>query len=297
MNADLIVMYHSVVPDEAAVDDWLHVPVSRFEAQLRFLLRGFEPVTPEAFFAPAPGIRPRLLVTFDDGYANNAAVAYPVLQRLRVPALFFLAIGYLDEPWFWWDRLREGLRLVGKTPRREDYAAIKALPPRAVAAAVDAHLHQAGAPLQPEALPWMRPLTWEEAQGFARAEGVFIGNHGDRHEIFARLNDTELALVLSRTQRLLALRLGVETPWLAPPNGEWRSEQADVFVRSGLRYVFGTQPGWVRRGPRGVDGRSASLVVLPRLGVGAEDTPWQLLRRLLKTYWRPESPARAPANS
>ncbi len=35
MNADLIVMYHSVVPDEAAVDDWLHVPVSRFEAQLR----------------------------------------------------------------------------------------------------------------------------------------------------------------------------------------------------------------------------------------------------------------------
>src|SRR5262245_32303225 len=46
------------------------------------------------------------LITFDDGYRDNYEVAFPILQRERVPAVFFVATGFLDHPRLpWWDEI------------------------------------------------------------------------------------------------------------------------------------------------------------------------------------------------
>lgn len=39
--------------------------------------------------------KPPVVVTFDDGYANNFHHALPVLQQFSVPATIFLATSYL----------------------------------------------------------------------------------------------------------------------------------------------------------------------------------------------------------
>ncbi|HCO76880.1 MAG TPA: hypothetical protein DIT50_01575 [Rhodocyclaceae bacterium] len=288
-TADLIVMYHGVVPDDEPLDDWLQVPASRFRDQLAFFTRWFTPVCVETFFTTPRKAwqKPRLLVTFDDGYANNLTVAAPILQEYRVPALFFLATGYLETPWFWWDRLQASLATVGQKPSPALIAEIKALAPPDVEAKVTAILRDRGANPFPPPTPALRPLTWREAQQLASLPGFAIGNHGHCHEIFAHLDDTALTHTLTLSQRLLTERLGVQPTWIAPPNGDWRRDQIDRFAQLGFQAIFTTQPGWVTRRQRA---SSPVPRVFPRIGIGATDRPLDLAKRLLKTRLRQTVP-------
>ena len=51
-----------------------------------------------------------LAITFDDGYADNAAVAAPILLGLGIPATFFVATGFLDGGRMWNDTVIEAVR-------------------------------------------------------------------------------------------------------------------------------------------------------------------------------------------
>ena len=50
--------------------------------------------------------RQRVILTFDDGYADNAGVAKSILDGMGLPATFFVTAGMLgNSRQFWWDRL------------------------------------------------------------------------------------------------------------------------------------------------------------------------------------------------
>ncbi|RJG27626.1 polysaccharide deacetylase family protein [Massilia cavernae] len=49
-------------------------------------------------------------ITFDNGYADNAAVALPILQRYAAPATFFVASGFLDGGCMWKDAVIDVVR-------------------------------------------------------------------------------------------------------------------------------------------------------------------------------------------
>lgn len=53
----------------------------------------------------AAGTAPRIAVTFDDGYVDNATIAAPMLTGAGLPATFFITSRRLDGRTFWWDRL------------------------------------------------------------------------------------------------------------------------------------------------------------------------------------------------
>lgn len=105
----LVVTYHRVtsLPDYG---DPLKVSVSVFEQQIRFLRENFRIISTSDLAAQLGKGNHRLndacLITFDDGWRDNYLHAFPVLVKLDVSAIFFLASDYIGtERIFWPERL------------------------------------------------------------------------------------------------------------------------------------------------------------------------------------------------
>ncbi|HMV38562.1 MAG TPA: polysaccharide deacetylase family protein [Plasticicumulans sp.] len=93
-----ILIYHRVLaaPDPLQPD----IPdAALFRRHMHLLARQFRPLPLlEAVRRLREGSLPAraVCVTFDDGYADNAAIALPLLQQSGVPATFFVSTGFLE---------------------------------------------------------------------------------------------------------------------------------------------------------------------------------------------------------
>lgn len=108
----LIVTYHRVVnePDRYGLGE---VDSAQFNMHIQTFARFFNVLDlGDAFDRLQRGGLPRraVVITFDDGYKDNIAVALPILRRWQVPATFFIATGYLDGSAMWNDILIEAVK-------------------------------------------------------------------------------------------------------------------------------------------------------------------------------------------
>lgn len=104
----LILMYHSVA--EVSSDPWsLCVTPRHFGEQLEVLRKKTDPIRLQELTGGLRKVgssRHAVVVTFDDGYANNLQNAKPLLTQHEMSATVFLATGYLGGQYeFWWDEL------------------------------------------------------------------------------------------------------------------------------------------------------------------------------------------------
>jgi peptidoglycan/xylan/chitin deacetylase (PgdA/CDA1 family) len=108
-NEAVVVAFHRV-RDDAHVSDPLTVDTRTFESYCRFFKRFFNVVPlPNLVSLLENGRAPHraLAITFDDGYRDNFVNAAPVLERMSLPATFFVVsrwIGTTTVPF--WDRER-----------------------------------------------------------------------------------------------------------------------------------------------------------------------------------------------
>jgi peptidoglycan/xylan/chitin deacetylase (PgdA/CDA1 family) len=128
-----VLMYHQVSASRA---DFLTVPMALLERQLAYLgQRGYRVISCRELLAGLAGqapLPPRpVVLTFDDGYQNNADLLYPLLQKYRLKATIFIPtkfIGHTNE----WD---------GGTETLMDAATLRALDPELVELAPHSHAH------------------------------------------------------------------------------------------------------------------------------------------------------------
>src|SRR6185503_4669404 len=98
-----ILIYHRVLhaPDPLFPEE---VWAEQINSQLEVVKRWFT-VLPlsDAVARLRTGRLPRraACITFDDGYADNAVEALPILRRQGMPATFFVATGFIDGGRMW----------------------------------------------------------------------------------------------------------------------------------------------------------------------------------------------------
>lgn len=99
----LVLIYHRVA--SPVVDrEQLAVSPENFRSHLAFLKETFPVVRFEDDWSHIR--EPSVVVTFDDGYADNAKEALPILAEVEIPATFFVSSGAIDtRREFWWDEL------------------------------------------------------------------------------------------------------------------------------------------------------------------------------------------------
>lgn len=295
-----ILIYHRVLP---AIDPLFpgEVDAAWFDAQMAFLADTFN-VLPlsEAVQRLARGDLPAraACITFDDGYADNANIALPILQRHGLSATFFVAAGFLDGGRMWNDTLIEAVRhasgpSLNLTPLGlGDYAlgswderraameaiigALKYLPSE-----VRGEQVQRVAQIASVVLPTNLMMRADQVRAL-RASGMEIGGHTASHPILARLAPDAARAEIARGKEVLEAILGERITLFAYPNGkpvhDYAHEHVEMVCKLGFEAAVSTS--W------GVSTRGSDVFQLPRF------TPWdrssakfslRLIQNLLRT--------------
>lgn len=100
----LVLMYHRINNQVGQKLVGLTVSPSNFEAQLVYFKTKFQILRLEQYWKPLT--KTGLVLTFDDGYADNFYNALPLLEKHNIPATIFVSTLNINTPHeFWWDRL------------------------------------------------------------------------------------------------------------------------------------------------------------------------------------------------
>lgn len=108
-----VLMYHNFVPDGQECNDWTTTE-SQFREDLQWLKEnGYSFVLPSQLAAGDPLPEKAVMLTFDDGYASNYEIAYPLLQEYDASAVIALITKRIvdgEAGFLTWDMCREMLQ-------------------------------------------------------------------------------------------------------------------------------------------------------------------------------------------
>jgi peptidoglycan/xylan/chitin deacetylase (PgdA/CDA1 family) len=226
-----------------------------------------------------------IVITFDDGYANNYTNAFPYLKEFKLPATIFAATEFIHQKVpLWPDRLEyalqqtkatslsvSGVECMLKNVGEKKQAmlmlcqAIKALPQEEVAASISQIEAQLGVPTPStdDLAPFQRPLSWEQCREMESTGLVDIAAHTHRHLILGRCSEATADAEMQQNLDLLEQHLGRRTSHFAFPNGkigDYTPAAIDTIAQAGIKVAVTTELG--RNFPE-----SSSPLTLLRYGV------------------------------
>jgi peptidoglycan/xylan/chitin deacetylase (PgdA/CDA1 family) len=243
----MILCYHRV--GEGYADPFhLVVTPENFAAHLDEIARHCEPSTLEEWSLPSR--KPRVVVTFDDGYVDNLTNAVPIAEAKGMPITVYVTSGMVGEHrGFWWDRLGTLLRSrpsgirevritgphgpvtvgIGARTLDEDLQAVRQhllpLPVDEIHRALDEIADEWGTSAAPP--PDARTLTPAELGQLASSEVVTIGAHTTDHVHLSSIEPALQQATISSSKRELEKLCQRSVSHFAYPFGGADSFDAD----------------------------------------------------------------------
>jgi peptidoglycan/xylan/chitin deacetylase (PgdA/CDA1 family) len=264
-NGLSILIYHRVLaqrdplfPAELDRDD--------FDLHLRLIKSMFTviPLIDAVRHVQAGTLPPRAAcITFDDGYADNAEVALPILQRHGLNATFFVATGFLNGGRMWNDTVIElvrrapagmldasglglGQHAVGSVDERKQ--ALTTLIGKLKYLPMDERLEQVNklVELVKIELPNNLMMTTAQVRELHDA-GMGIGGHTVNHPILAKIPAALARAEIAEGKQTLEAIIGGPVPLFAYPNGkpgaDYRAEHVAIARELGFEGAVSTAWG------------------------------------------------------
>ena len=293
----LILTYHRVLaePDPLLPDE----PDAAAFAALVDAIRGtfnVLPLTQALELRRERRLPPRTVcITFDDGYANNAEVALPILTARGLRATFYVATGYLNGGRMWNDSVIEAVRNAPRTLELDDLglgvhvlgntaerrAAMDTILGALKYREFDARLAMATRIAQRAGLPDSSPLMMADEQvRKLAAAGMEIGAHTVSHPILTRIEHAAAVREIQASKRRLEAITGATVASFAYPNGrpgkDYSREHVDIVRGAGYDSAVSTAWGCVTS--------TANAYELPRIAPWGA-THFRYLLRIARSYF------------
>ncbi|MGQ0734891.1 MAG: polysaccharide deacetylase family protein [Acidobacteriota bacterium] len=249
----VILTYHGVLREVSGQDDFLNhnfVGADVFDQQLDYVRRHYHPIALSELIrcyrrGAAPPER-SVAFTFDDGFANNHSVAFPILRRHGIPFTVFLTTGLIGQTGalLWTERVKRAVYLCPGTEvtvpvlggeiacdlksaatrasaARLVLGLLKREPPARRNEAIAAIESVCGRPAPgPDEVERYAFLTWADIREMATA-GVEFGSHTVSHPILSTLDAGTLDMELSASKQRIESELAAPCKTFAYPNGSW----------------------------------------------------------------------------
>lgn len=277
MDEVIVLMYHGVVKDSwsLAEDNWLQVKESEFRRQMQHLKKHFDVVDLGTAIRETPhqqntSQKPKVAITFDDGYMNNYTVAYPILKELQLPATIFVVTNMIDNNnLFWYDRIRTAMKNSLTTEQiTNTIESFKDNHPHTIDAIVDQFIINQEAKGK---IKFVDPKEVSQTYGTLSLEAIHdmgqtglikFDSHTSAHEIVIHMKFEEVKE--SITNSVEKLKKLIPTDALASvfcfPNGWFNNTHMRLVQDLGFNGAVSTEP---RRWSK-VD----NLYSIPRIGIG-----------------------------
>jgi len=232
-----ILYYHSVNDNN---DPFLPATsTSLFEAEMRHLAKYYRIVSLARLVQHLENRDPEnvVAITFDDGYEDNYRMAFPILQRYRLPATVFLTTGSIDADLpLWFEKLAHALRTTEKTcidtcidiPRRfwlrnqterlHANSRIFALLRRLDDCSRNQQLAEILGCLAPAGAAHSKMLSWEQIREM-HSRDIDFGGHTVTHPFLSKVPRDRALWEVSECKRRIEEELQASVACFAYPNG------------------------------------------------------------------------------
>jgi len=286
-----VLMYHGVC-DQATMPPEInfHLPREVFVREMRALKVRYRVIPLSGLVAAlASGEVPEksLVLTFDDGYRNNATLAAPVMKQLGLTATVFVTTACVDSGrwmplnqvyWLW----SEG-KLTGD--EMKEYRRQLRTMPASAAAEILAKLPAGPDRVSEAAHESFAMLSWDEIREMSKA-GFEFGSHTHTHCNMAVEDEASQSSQLETSKRLLEQHLGAPPTLFAYPYGrtaQMSEASRRNVIKAGYRCAISAEYGLVSSG--------ADLFSLPRLGYDRRiwmfcgEILYQFAKQALRDLW------------
>ena len=290
-RAVAILMYHGVC-DQAALPPEInfHLPREEFEQQMRTLKSRYRVIPLEDVVTCLQEGKPlekAVVITFDDGYRNNALYAARILKELGLPYTVYVSTSYVESRtwiplnrvyWLWSEgrlsseQMREARKRIRGNPSGVEIPELSEIAePSAVSRAAEESFGM---------------MTWEEMQGMAN-EGAEFGSHTHTHCNMAIESDERQREELNTSKRLLERYIAAPVRSFAYPygrNAQVSAAARENIIQAGYNCALSAEHGLITD--------DSDRFSLPRLGY--ERPIWrftgeifyQFLKEALEEYWQ-----------
>lgn len=272
IDAPVVVLAYHRVTQLPSDPHQLAVTPENFRVQMQYLRRHCHCLRGDQDWSTLRA--PAVVVTFDDGYADNLYHALPILRAVEVPATMFISTGMLgSDGEFWSDELEHLVLGEGDRPPRfalhdREYGSGWPASTRAQRVDLHDHLHRGMLAIRAQRREaWLdqlrswagtgragreayRALRPEELRTLAASPLVTIGAHGVTHTPLAVLAEAEQRQEIEQSRRELQELVDREVAVFSYPFGGRR--QYDATTRrlcreAGFCRAVTTLPGQVHR--------------------------------------------------
>ena len=239
-----------------------------FEKQVKYLKKHYQPLkfSELSYYISNPRklIKPPVIITFDDGFLDNYKFAYPILERHKVPATFFITTDAIENGTpFWFDLIAylilrhnndyiiisDKKVTIGHTLESKRNAINKLLLhlkviPEAEKNKIIAEV-KTQIPFENDYLKMTRNMSWDELN-VMKNNGMEIGSHSVTHPILSRMSNDEIKKEIGDSKRMIEEKLETECIVFSYPVGgyeEYNSYSLDQLKLSNYKYACTYEPG------------------------------------------------------